>query len=337
MTLGEAAASIAPMTLGISRRAALATLAGSLAALRISAAKAADTLRVGKAVAENFGYTPLDIGMERGIFQKHDLDITVVNFTGGAKIAQAMAAGAVDISLSAGPDMQFVAKGAPEIAVASITESPVFMGLCIGKESPAQSLDDLKGQQIGIASLGSLTYWLVDELNRVKGWTGADRAVQVVVGGSTAASLAALKTKQVAASLSATQTGFLLEERGEGRLLADCGEYVGPFELFTAFASTVLTQQNPDAVRRFLAAWYETVGFMKSHKDEVVPLCAKAMTYPPKVAARAYDVFMTKMSTDGRLRPEAIEALKSSFAELKSIDGPVDMTKFFTESFLPKV
>lgn len=325
----------------ISRRAALGLLGGgllggSLVAARIAPARAADTLRVGKAVAENFGYTPLDVGMAQGIFQKHGLDITVVNFTGGAKIAQAMAAGAVDISLSAGPDMQFVAKGAPEIAVASITELPVFMGLCIGKDSPVHTIDDLKGQQIGVASLGSLTFWLIDELNRVKAWTGADRAVQVVVGGSTAASLAALKTKLVAASLSATQTGFLLEERGEGRLLADCSQYVGPFELFTTFASTTLTQQNPDAVRRFLAGWYETVAYMKSHKDEVVPLCAKAMTYPPKVAARAYDVFMPKMSTDGRLRPEAIAALKTSFADLKSIDGPVDMTKLYTEAFLPK-
>ena len=262
------------MALTISRRAALAGIAGTVTAFHIGRAKAADTLRVGKAVAENFGYTPLDVGMDRGIFQKHGLEITVVNFTGGAKIAQAMAAGAVDVSLSAGPDMQFVAKGAPEIAIASITESPVFMGLCVGKDSPIRTIDDLKGQQVGIASLGSLTYWLIDELNRVKGWTGADRAVQVVVGGSTAASLAALRTKLVAASLSATQTGFLLEEQGEGRLLADCGQYVGPFELFTTFASTTLTQQNPDAVRRFLAAWYETVDFMKHNKDEVLPICA---------------------------------------------------------------
>ena len=325
------------MALKISRRAALAGIAGTATAFHIGHAKAADTLRVGKAVAENFGYTPLDVGMAQGIFQKHDLEITSIGFTGGAKIAQAMAAGAVDISLSAGPDMQFVAKGAPEIAVASITESPIFMGLCVSKESPIYSIDDLKGQQIGVASLGSLTYWLIDELNRVKGWTTPqDRAKQVVVGGSTAASLAALKTKLVAASLSATQTGFLLEEQGEGRLLADCGQYVGPFELFTTFASTTLTQQNPDAVRRFLTAWYETIGFMKNNKDEILPIAAKAMTYPPKVAARAYDVFMPGMSTDGRLRPEAIEALKGSFADLKSIDGPVDMTKLYTEAYLPK-
>jgi NitT/TauT family transport system substrate-binding protein len=320
----------------ITRRAALGVVAGAVAAAYVKPAKAADMLRVGKAVAQNFGYTPLDIGVEKGIFKSHGIEITLLDFTGGAKIAQAMAAGADDISLSAGPDMQFVAKGAPEIAVASITESPIFMGLCIGRESPIRTIDDLKGQPIGVASRGSLTWWLIDDLNRVKGWKGDDRAKQVVVGGSTQASLAALKTKEVAASLSATQTGFLLEEQGDGRLLADCSQYVGPFELFTTFASTMLTQQNPDAVRRFLAGWYETVDFMRKNKNEVVPLCAKAMTYPPKVAARAYDVFMPGMSTDGRLRPEAIEALKSSFADLQAIEGPVDMKKFYTEAYLPK-
>jgi len=75
---------------------------------------------------------------------------------------------------------------------------------------------------------------------------------------------------------------------------------------------------------------------MRKNKDETVPLAAKAMTYPPKVAARAYDVFMPGMSTDGRMRPEAIEALKSSFADLKAIEGPVDMKKFYTEAYLPK-
>ena len=309
MTLAEAAASIARMTSRISRRAALGAFAGTLAALRIPAAKAADTLRVGKAVAENFGYVPLDIGMQHGFFEKQGVAIEEIGFNGGAKIAQAMAAGAVDISLSAGPDMQFVAKGAPEIAVASITESPAFMGLVVGGASQPKSVDDLKGKKIGVASNGSLTFWLVDELNHVKGWTGDDRATQIVIGGSTPATVSALKTGQVAASLSASQTGFLLEQNGEGRLLLDCAQYVPTLELFTIFASTTLVQQNPDALRRFLAGWFDAVDFMKSHKSESVAIAAKVMSYPPVVAARSYDTFASKFSGTGRFDPPAIEKL----------------------------
>lgn len=320
----------------ITRRTALAGMAGALVALRAPIAKAADKLRVGKAVGENFGYVPLDVGMQYGIFDKHGVAIEEIGFNGGAKIAQAMAAGAVDISLSAGPDMQFVAKGAPEIAVASITSSPAFMGLVVGGDAPPQRVDDLKGKKIGVASNGSLTFWMVDELNRVKGWTGDARATQVVIGGSTPATVAALKTGQVAASLSASQAGFLMEQNGEGRVLLDCSQYVPTLELFTIFASTALTQKNPDALRRFLAGWYEAVVYMQSHKDETVAIAAKVMSYPPVVAARSYDSFAAKFSTTGRFDPQAIEKLRTSFQDLGAIEGPVDLSKFYTEEFLPK-
>lgn len=324
------------MAVAVSRRVALGALAGSVAALYAPKAKAADTLRVGKAVAQNFAYVPLDVGIEHGFIAKHGLAIEEVGFTGGARIAQGMVAGSIDISLSAGPDMQFIIKGAPEIAIASITDSPSFMGYCVGAQSSLRGIDDLKGKRIGITSRGSLTDWLVRELNRVKGWNGAERATQIVVGGSTAASLSALKTNQVDASLSATQTGFLLETQGDGRLLFDCSRYVGSIELFTTFASTEIAKRNPDAVRRFLLAWSDAIAFMKAHKDETVRIAAKVMGYPPQVAARSYDSFIGKFSTNGRFDAKAIATLAASFEDLKLIDTPKGLAKLYTEEFLPK-
>jgi len=327
------------MTGNISRRAALGMLAGSLAAVsRVPLARAAaDTLRVGKAVVENIGFIPLDVGMEHGIFAKHGLAIDELNFAGGAKIAQAITAGAVDVSLSAGPDMQFVAKGAPEIAIASIAESPSFMGYVVGAESKARGIDDLKGKKIGITSPGSLTDWLAAELNRVKGWSEESaRVTKVAIGGSTPATIAGLKTGQVDASIVAAQLGFQLEEQQSGRLLFDCSQYVGTIELYTIFASTALTQQNPDAVRRFLKAWYETVAFMKTHKPETVAIASKVMGNPPAVAARTYDTLMPRFSIDGKFSRPAIETLRASFVALGSVDASVDMSRLYTEAFLPK-
>ncbi|HWE76663.1 MAG TPA: hypothetical protein VG328_26090, partial [Stellaceae bacterium] len=114
----------------ISRRTAITLLGGALAASYVPAARAAGTekLRVGKAVAQVFGYIPLDIGMKNGIFAKHGLEIEETAFVSGSQLAQAVTANAIDVTLSGGPDMAFTAKGAPEIAVASIASSPVFMG-----------------------------------------------------------------------------------------------------------------------------------------------------------------------------------------------------------------
>ena len=321
----------------ITRRAALAGLAGSLAVLRAPVAKAADKLRVGKAVAENFGNVPLDVGMQFGIFEKQGLEIEELIFAGGAKLAQAVVADAVDIALSGGPDMVYVAKGAPEIAVGTIADTAAFMGINVGGQSTARGIDDLKGKNIGVTSAGSTTYWLVDQLNRAKGWTGADMAKPVVVGGSPTAGFAALKTGAVDAEVGGTSTGYQLEEQHEGRLLLDCSQYVSSIELFTVFASTALVQQNPNAVRRFLKGWYETIAFMKSHKAESVPLAAKVMNYTPGVAERMYDTLMAKFSTDGKFNPQALDTLRASFIDLKVLDdASIDMSKFYTTEFLPK-
>ena len=326
------------MSHGITRRTALTALAGSLAALGLPAARAAgEPLHVGKAVVENVGFIPLDVGMETGIFAKHGLAVEELNFAGGAKLAQAMTAGAIDISLSAGPDMQFVAKGAPEIAIGSIAEFPGFMAYVVGANSSIRSLDDLRGKKVGITSPGSLTDWLADELGRVKGWTGErDRLTKVTVGGSTPAVVAALKTGQVDASISSAQLGLQLGENGEGRLLSDCSAYVGTIELYTMFASTAIVERNPDAVRRFLKGWYETVDFMKSHKPETVAIAAKVMGNSTSVQSSVYDRLVGKLSSTGKFSLQAIETLKASFIATKSVDQSVDMKKLYTEEFLPK-
>ena len=325
------------MNRSMTRRTVLTVLAGSLAGLRLPPARAAaEPLRVGKAVVENVGFIPLDVGMETGIFAKHGLAVEELNFAGGAKIAQAMTAGAIDISLSAGPDMQFVAKGAPEIAIGSIAEFPGFMAYVVGANSTLRDLDDLRGKRVGITSPGSLTDWLAEELNRVKGWTGEDRMTKATVGGSTPTVMAALKTGQVDASISSAQLGLQLGDNGEGRLLSDCSAYVGTIELYTMFASQATIERNPDAVRRFLQGWYETVDFMKSHKAETVAIAAKVMGNSTSVQSRVYDRLIGKLSSTGKFSPQAIETLRASFVTMKNTDDSVDMKKLYTEEFLPK-
>ena len=223
------------MRRNMTRRTAMTALAGSLAALRMPAARAAgEPLRVGKAVVENVGFIPLDVGMELGIFAKHGLAVEELNFAGGAKIAQAMTAGAIDISLSAGPDMQFVAKGAPEIAIGSIAEFPGFMAYVVAANSSVHSLDDLRGKKIGITSPGSLTDWLAEELNRVKGWSGEQRSTdqghgrRLDAGGHRRAEDRRGRCQHHLDPARLADSS----ENGEGRLLSDCSAYVGTIELY---------------------------------------------------------------------------------------------------------
>ncbi len=66
-----------------------------------------------------------------------------------------------------------------------------------------------------MTTAGSLTRWLVDELNRVKGW-GSDGAAPIAIGGQLSTELAALKTDEVDAFIDAPAIGYELETE-EGR------------------------------------------------------------------------------------------------------------------------
>jgi NitT/TauT family transport system substrate-binding protein len=324
------------MTSGMSRRTALVGLGAAPFGLAARPASAADKLRVGKAVAENFGNVPLDVGMANGIFAKQGLEIEEINFAGGAQLAQAVVAGAVDISLSSGTELALIAKGVPELAVATITESPAFMGIAVGSRFSGYGIDALKGKKIGITTAGSLTEWVVEALNRAKSWQGADRAIAIAIGGSPTAVFAALKVGQIDADIGGPATGYQLEEQNAGRLLIDCSEFLKTIQLFTIFASTTIRQQNPGAVRRFLKGWFETIGFMKTHRAETLPIASKVTGFSLHVVERVYDALMMKFSTDGRFSHEAMETLRASLVDMRALDSTVDLAKFYTAAYLPE-
>ena len=57
-----------------------------LVMLLAAPANATEKLRVGKAVAFAWTFTPLDIGIQTGIFVKHGLEIEASDATGDAKL-----------------------------------------------------------------------------------------------------------------------------------------------------------------------------------------------------------------------------------------------------------
>src|SRR5262249_41802286 len=107
-------------------RSAVAGLLALTAALTMCGAAHADTpLRVAKAVAYPFAYTPVDVGVAIGAFKQQGLEVEVTTFSGAPKMQQGLASDSVDIGIGGGTDMAFVAKGAPVLAIASTNIGPV--------------------------------------------------------------------------------------------------------------------------------------------------------------------------------------------------------------------
>ena len=115
---------------------------------------AAESLRVAKVVPFAWSFTPLDIGIQTGIFAKHGLNIEASASAGDAKLQQLLTSGSVDIGIGSGPGMAFSAKGVPAKAVAAMYSLPRNMAVMVGYDSDVKSVDDLKGKKLGVTTVG---------------------------------------------------------------------------------------------------------------------------------------------------------------------------------------
>jgi NitT/TauT family transport system substrate-binding protein len=319
-----------------SRRSLMAGLACGVA-LPLSATfaptRAAEKLRVAKVVPFAWTFTPLDIGMQEGIFAKHGLDIEASASAGDAKLQQILTAGSVDIGIGSGPGMAFSAKGAPQKAVAEMYGTPRNMAVMVGYDSPIKSVGDLKGKKLGCTTVGSLTAWIGERINQKEGW--GNSGIEVVPIGGMPPARAAIKTHQIDGYIGALETGYMLEAEKEWRVITAATPFVDHFITHVLFARDELIAQHPDTVRAFLAGWFETIAFMKANKNKAVEISAKVINITPEVGARVYDEQIGGFSTDGVFDQQAVATLKKSFIEMDLLkDAPSDNV-LFTTQFVP--
>jgi ABC-type nitrate/sulfonate/bicarbonate transport system substrate-binding protein len=293
-------------------------------------AAAADKLVLGRSDATGFDFAIADVGIAAGIFAKNGIEIENVVF-GGNRGQQALVSGDVDVLLGSGSQLLLMAKGSTAKAVAQMAGPPLNMGIIVRADSTLKP-DDLKGQKIGVSTPVSLTAWLATEFSRVRGW-GKDGTTRVALGG-TEGEVAALLSKNIDAIVISTESGYKMQEQGRGKVLINFAD-VKDYLTHVIYAGDKLIHNNPDALRRFLKGWFETVKFMRDNKAEAIRLSRPTTNLSPKLADIVYDEQMSMYSTDGRFDPKAVDTMKRSFIELGQLDKMPDNKTLYTEEFLP--
>ncbi|HVA15696.1 MAG TPA: ABC transporter substrate-binding protein [Stellaceae bacterium] len=324
------------MSRSILRGAMCAAIAMAIGSATAARPATADTrLIVGKANAGADSIITVNVGDDAGIFKKHGLDLQIENFQGGSRIVQALIANSIDIAIGAGTQMAFAAKGAPMIAVCESTTTLPYFSIGVPWDSPVHALADLKGKRIGVSNPGSLTDWVAQELDRKMGW-GPDGVLRVTVGGGMAASSAAFRAHEIDAYVGGTASFLVEAQKHIGRVLTPVSDFVGNMASGTLFASTHLVKTNPDALRAFLAAWIDTTDFILAHKAETVTSWSKVTGFPETVMSQEYDIVKGMYNPSCRFDPQSLATLRRSFVQLKLLETEPDMSKLYTEAYLPK-
>lgn len=312
-------------------RAAL--LALFTAVIASGPAAAADKIRAGTPEPTAFVFAALDVGIDGGFFKKYDLDVTRLDFAGGAKLHQAVASGDLDIIVGTGSDMLFLARGAPEKAVAAYGNDLFSLSVLVRAEDGPKSMDGLKGKTFGTTTTGSFTSWIARQLSVRHGW-GPD-GIQLAYLGQMSGLIAGLMAKNVDAIIGTTAAGLQLEAEGRARIIVRAGDEITDFIADMIYASGPLMKEHPDQVRRFLKGWFDTIAFMKANKAEAIRMTQKDTHLPDDIASKIYDAEMATFFSDGHFDRKKLAVVKQSLIDLGLVKEMPPDDALITESFLP--
>ena len=219
-------------------------------------------------------YLPLTVAEHRGYFKAEGLDVTIVDFAGGARALQAVVGGSADVVSGAyehtinlqdkGQFFQgFVLQGrAPQIAMGVSTKTMA------GYNSEA----DLRGKRIGVTAPGSPTAMMAKLVLARAGLKASDVNF-IDVGAAAAGALSALRSGQIDAISNTDPVMTMLEQKGEVRIIADARTLRGTLEVFGGsmpaaclYAPLDFLQKNPNTVQALTNAivhalkWLQTAG-----------------------------------------------------------------------------
>ncbi len=166
-------------------------------------------------------YLPLTIAEQRGYFKAEGLDITIVDFAGGARALQAVVGGSADVVSGAFEhtvNMQhkgqylraFVLQGrAPQIVVGVSTKTFAHY----------KTIADLKGKKIGVTAPGSSTNVVVNFLLAKAGLKPSD--VAIIGVGAAQGAVAAMRAGQIDAISNLDPVITLLQRSGDLKIVSD--------------------------------------------------------------------------------------------------------------------
>ncbi|QWW72375.1 ABC transporter substrate-binding protein [Rhizobium sp. WYJ-E13] len=238
-----------------------------------SGASAADLIRVADSQKGSWEQTLIELGRDKGIFKKYDIDLEILWTDGGADSQQAVIAGSMDIAIGTGTlgVISAYAKGAPvEILSASMTGASDLYWF-VRHDSPVKTFRDSAGKTVAFSRPGSSTNVIALALIKEAG-TDA----KLVPAGGPAASMTQVMSGQVDIGWSVVPVGLDREATGQIRVIASGNDVAGVRDqtVRVNIVNRDFYKENPDLVKRFMKAYQETFQWAYD-TDEALELWSK--------------------------------------------------------------
>jgi len=327
-------------------------LASGLAAATLPLWTSAQTLEKAKVTLAVGGknllyYLPLTIAEQLGYFKAEGLDVTIVDFAGGAKALQAVVGGSADVVSGAFEhtiNMQF--KGQMMRAFVLQGAAPqIVLGINPKTMPNFKTVADLKGKKVGVSAPGSSTNVMLNFVLAKAGLKPSD--VSVIGVGTGSGAVAAMRSGQIDAMSNLDPVITLLMRSGDLQVVSDTrmvteSEKVfgGPMPAGCLYAPQTFIDKNPATTQALTNAmvradkWIQGAGAAEIIKavPEGFLLGDRAVYIDAFLAAKK------ALSPDGMIPPRGAD---TAFRALASVDAKLaaaklDLNAVYTNEFVKK-
>lgn len=294
-----------------------------------------------------FYYLPLTVAEQLGYFKAEGLDVTIVDFAGGAKALQAVVGGSADVVSGAFEHtINMQAKGQAMRAFVLQGLAPqIVLGVNPKTMPNFKSITDLKGKKIGVTAPGSSTNVLVNYVLAKAGLKPSD--VSIIGVGAANGAVAAMRSGQIDAISNLDPVITLLQRSGDLKIVTDTrivseAEKVfgGPMPAGCLYAPQPFLDKNPQTAQALTNAlvrankWIQAAGGGDIIK--VVPesylLGDRAVYIDGFLAAQK------ALSPDGSIPPKGAETALRALASVddKLASAKLNLDAVYTNEFVKK-
>ena len=292
-------------------------------------------------------YLPLTIAEQRGYFKAEGLDLTIVDFAGGARALQALVGGSADVVSGAFEHtVNMQAKGQRLRAFVLQGRAPQIVLGVNPKTMPGfKTVADLKGKKIGVTAPGSSTNVMVNFILAKAGLKPSD--VSIIGVGAAQGAVAAMRAGQIDAISNLDPVISMLARSGDLKIVSDTrivaeSEKVfgGPMPAGCLYAQQSFIDKNPLTVQALANAMVRAAKWIQAAGPGDI-INAVPESYLLGDRAVYIDAFLAAkgaLSPDGMIPDKgadtALRALASIDAEIAK--AQIDLAAVFTNEFVKK-
>ncbi|HLH23600.1 MAG TPA: ABC transporter substrate-binding protein [Chloroflexota bacterium] len=256
--------------------------------------------------------SPIQLGLDEGIFQANGLEIELTHAPGNAGPAALLAGQAPIMVGGCAETIAGVAGGADFVIWLQPTNRMQYM-LAGGPNAPDAA--SLPGKRLAVSRIGSSSHLSTKFILKHLG-LDPDHDVVYVQVGNTPDRVAALQTGSVDATILSMDEGTLLGNQPGMRIIVDMTREAVPYCAQGVVATRQYVRDNPDVIRRFTRAFVEMTARYKRNREEGMAAVSHHLDeHDPQKVASIYESWVSLFVDKPYPDPQGVQFVLDEYAQ----------------------